>query len=196
MKEIAMRIGTLAKRSGFSIDTLRSIPTFDAHGLWFYGEIRFSKHGTLRATLVFLVRQAPEGYTHEELEALVGLRVHNTLRSLVEAQEIGRERVAAVFMYVDSDPSRAAAQLDRRRRRTAKVAPAPAQAETQHGLDLAQVVDVLLAVIRYPRRDEQGLATYLGTNGIQVSAKQVEEILTRYAVKKKTARSRSLHSQR
>ena len=64
--------------------TLKSIPAFDEHGLWFYGEVRFSARGTLRATLGFLIREAPGGHTHEEVAALVGLRVHNTLTRLVE----------------------------------------------------------------------------------------------------------------
>jgi hypothetical protein len=34
--------------------TLRAIPEFDAHGLWVHGEVRFSKHGTLRVAAVYV----------------------------------------------------------------------------------------------------------------------------------------------
>ena len=94
--------------------TLRSIPTFDARGLWFHGEISFSAHGTLRATVVVLVNQASAGHTHDELEVIVALRVHDTLRSLVEAGQIGRERVDAVYVYVDAESKHAQAQIDRK----------------------------------------------------------------------------------
>ena len=103
--------------------TLRAIPSFDERGLWFYHRVRFSSHGTLRATVVFLVEQAAAGYTHEELEVLLGLRVQDTLRSLVRASEIGRESVDAVYVYVHRDQERAASQL--RRRRAAVTEPPP-----------------------------------------------------------------------
>src|SRR3972149_5372047 len=84
--------------------TLGRIPKFDAHGLWAVGGIRFSRHGTLRATIVVLVCAASAGCTHEELTKLLGLRVHDTLRSRVETHSLGREQVQAG--YVSLDPGR------------------------------------------------------------------------------------------
>ena len=39
--------------------TLPDLPQFDAHGLWFYRDIGFSRQGHLPQTLVALVRQSP-----------------------------------------------------------------------------------------------------------------------------------------
>ena len=177
--------------------TLRQIPTFDAHGLWFHGEVRFSRHGTLRATVVVLVGEAPAGHTHEELEAILGLRVHDTLRSLVAARALGRERVAAVYVYVHPDADRAAAQLERRRR-MAQVppAPAPVQEEPPAALDLPRVVEVLVAVIRVPTADAATIATRLRAGGVAVTDEQVEAVFAQYTLQKKTARSRSPRSRR
>src|SRR3990172_4690151 len=72
--------------------TLRRIPKFDRLGLWSWRGIGFSSHGTLRATSVFLIEQAEAGQTHEELQRQLGLRVHDTLRSLVQERIITRER--------------------------------------------------------------------------------------------------------
>ena len=96
--------------------TLHSLPTFDANGLWFCHDVRFSVHGTLRATIVILVCRAPAGRTHQELGAILGLRVHDTLLSLVEAALISREPSESLYVYLDADPGRAAAQLQERRR--------------------------------------------------------------------------------
>jgi len=96
--------------------TLAHIPRFDARGLWSHGEVRFSKHGTLRATVIVLVRLAPDGRTHEELQGFLGVRVHDTLRSLVNGGLLGRERVETVYVYTDAAPERSAAQLEERRR--------------------------------------------------------------------------------
>jgi len=176
--------------------TLGDIPTFAAHGLWFYGEARFSKHGTLRATVVVLVREAPAGHTHEELQGIVGLRIHDTLRSLVADRVLGRERVEAVYLYVDADLKRAAAQLEQRRRMRAAPPIAPGVDKRSPPLDLARVVDILLAVIHGPKEDAAAIAARLRQGGLAVSDEQVEAVFTQYGLEKKTALSRSRRSRR
>lgn len=175
--------------------TLRTAPRFDGRGLWFCGEVRFSAHGTLRATIVVLVKEAPAGRTHEDLEVILGLRVHDTLRSLVEAKEVGRERIEAVYVYVDSDPGRAAAQLERRRR-PARSEPVGVGPLPPPPLDLARVVDVLLAVIHAPKDDARTIAARLRASGLAVEDEQVEAVFSQYDLGKKTARSRSRRSPR
>jgi hypothetical protein len=180
--------------------TLRTVPRFDDRGLWFHGEARFSAHGTLRATIVVLIKRAPAGHTHEELEVILGLRVHDTLRSLVEAKEVGRERIDGVYVYVDPDPGKAAAQLERRRGPVravpAGVAPPPPSPLPPPSLDLARVVDVLLAVIHAPKDDARMIAARLRAAGLAVEDAQVASVFSQHDLGKKTARSRSRRSPR
>lgn len=175
--------------------TLRHIPTFDVHGLWFLGDVRFSKHGTLRATVVVLVCEAPAGRTHEELAVILGLRVHDTLRSLVEAHALGREPVQSVYVYLDPDPERAAAQLEARRRTRPGPTPEPTQSAWP-ALEAPRVIEVLVAVIHAPKEDARAIAARLRAGGVQVSAEQVDAVFAHYALEKKTARSRSPRSRR
>jgi len=170
--------------------TLQRIPSFDPHGLWFYGEARFSTHGTLRATIVILVKQSAAGYTHQELQQVVGLRVHDTLRSLVEDAQIGREQVQAVFVYVDIEPERAAAQLAQRRK--AQQASAPVSA-TELARDPSQVIDILVAIIHHPKYALSRIVAELQSRGKEITEAQVEQVLLTYGVKK-TAHSRSRRS--
>ena len=174
--------------------TLSDLPTFDAAGLWFHGEIRFSRHHTLRATVVVLVKEAPTGHTHEELEAIVRLRVHDTLRSLVADKEVGRERVAGVYVYLHPDHKVASVQLARRRERVGPFAvPPPSPAAS---LDPAHVIEVLVAVIRAPKDDARVIAARLRARGLTLSSEQVEGVFTAYGLEKKTERSRSRRSRR
>jgi hypothetical protein len=170
--------------------TLKHIPQFDARGLWFFRDVRFSAHRTLRATVEFMVKQAPAGLTHEELQAILGLRVHDPLRSLVTRRRLARERVDTLFVYLDLVPEAAAAQLARRRA-GASAAETPAKTP----LDLPRVVDVLLAVIRDPRASASQVAAHCRTRGLSVTDAQVEELFSRYDLEKKTAHSRSRHSE-
>lgn len=171
--------------------TLERVPKFNARGLWFHREVGFSSHGTLRATVVVLVDRSDAGCTHEELQAELKLRLHDTLRSLVEDRYIGRERVEDVYLYVSARPKVARAQVERRRRAVAKaLAVVPA-------LDPARAIDVLVAVIHHPSDDPKAIVARLATEGRLVGLAQVEQLFRRYDLPgKKTAHSRSRRSRR
>ena len=171
--------------------TLRRIPTFDAHGLWFHGETRFSVQGTLRATVVVLIKQAPAGRTHEELQALVGLRLHDTLRSLVESKALGREPVAGTYIYLHPSAPVAATQLARRGHGAQLAAPP----RLEGPLDFARVVDILVAVIHAPKADARAIAAQLRSRGLDLTEEQVAGVFARYGLKK-TPPSRSRPSRR
>jgi len=167
--------------------TLRRIPKFDRWGLWAWQGIRFSSRGTLRATVVFLVEQSPAGQTHEELQPRLGLRVYDTVRSLVADGAISRERFEDVYLYLSADPKRAALQMAARRERQAAIA-----ARTP---DPLLVIDVLVRVLHHPREDAATISARLRAAGRAVTPDQVEEVLHAYGVKKTAGRSRSPRSQ-
>jgi hypothetical protein len=170
--------------------TLGRIPKFDGCGLWSWRGIGFSSRGTLRATLVFLIAESPAGQTHEELRQPLGLRVHDTLRSLVLSGAIGREPCEDAHLYLNPDPKKAAAQLAARRQ-LQPPAPAPGSGAW---LDPALVIDVLAEVIHHAKEDAAAIAVRLLAAGRPVTAGQAEEVFRRHDVKK-TARSRSRASQ-
>lgn len=166
--------------------TLRRIPRFDPQGLWWHHDIGFSTHGTLRRTLGHLVEIAPAGHTHDELRDLVHLRVHNTLRRLVQAHALVRKPWQDGSVYLSASPEVAEAQWQRRH---AIGEPVPLV------LTSAQVVDVLVEVIRHPQADAAAVARRLRAAGQAVPIEQVEAVFTHYDLKK-TARARSRRSPR
>jgi len=159
--------------------TLREVPQFDANGLWAHGEVLFSEHHTLRATVVHFVDAAPAGQTHPELQAKVHLRVHDTLRDLVAVSQIGRTEIERLYLYHSADAVRARAQVTQRRRLIETVSPqAPLPAPLV-------VVDVLVGLIHHPRDDAAALASRLRHSGKTVSVDQVEAVLRHYELGKK-----------
>jgi len=172
--------------------TLKDNPSFDEQGLWACGEALFSKYGTLRATIVGFVQEAPAGQTHAELHQRLRLRVHDTLRELTKARQIGRGQLERLFVYVSVEQAVARAQMAERRRRLECEPPPPA-------LPAATVViEVLLDVLHRAqvRADPAAIAARLDARGVGVTVEQVEEIFRCYGVKKKTAGSRSRRSRR
>ncbi len=146
----------------------------------------------MRATVEALVQQSASGYTHEELSRLLRIRVHDPLRTLVQAKCLGRECVEALYVYVSASARTARAQLKQRRgSQTTAAAPPPSPP-----LDTARVIDVLLAVIHAPDACAGDVGTELRRQGRAVSDAQVEELFSRYHLGKKTAHSRSRRSPR
>jgi hypothetical protein len=84
--------------------TLKDIPKFDKDGLWHYGEIGFSKYGTLKETIVHLVNTSENGKTSSELEKQQRIYVQNALLSLVKGENLTRKEVNGLYVYVSSDP--------------------------------------------------------------------------------------------
>ena len=172
--------------------TLADIPQFDEHGLWFHQGIGFSRAGTLKKTLVERVAVAEAGCTHRELEALLHIRVHNTLLGLVHDQLITRERIEKLYLYVSAEAKRAAAQVATRRERM--------DAATEEvALPDDTVIDVLLEVIHAGKVvvAPAVVAERLRARGVPVTAAQVELVYAHYDFTvKKTARSRSKLSRR
>lgn len=172
--------------------TLSTVPSFDANGLWFHLDIGFSKHGTLRATIVVMVKESAAGRTHGELQAILQLKVHNTLHDLVEDGLIGREEIDAAYVYVAADPKVATAQVSKRR----AMMVAPVAPVTDRVLDMASVVEILLVVIRRQKASAPQIRAILGTKGILVTEREVAEVLDRYGLKKKSKGSPSRRSKR
>jgi len=169
--------------------TLNTIPSFDPHGLWFHRDVGFSRHGTLRATIIVMVMGAPAGRTHDELQALLQLKVHNTLHDLVRDGLIGREQIDTVYVYVALDAKAAKAQVERRRAK----AVSPVAGRT---LDLASVVEILLVVIHKQKVSIPQIRGIVGTKGIVVTDDEVASVLERYDIKKKSKSSPSRRSKR
>ncbi len=168
--------------------TLADIPQFDERGLWFYKSIGFSRAGTLKNTLAKLIEAAEAGYTHRELNALLHIRVHNTLLSLVHAERINREYIEKLYVYVCIKTKRAAEQVTRRREwldADAAVAPVPK-------VPITTVIEVLLELIRGGKVliAPAVVVKRLRVRGVPVTMGEVKQLFAHYGLDalKKTPR--------
>ncbi len=91
--------------------TLRDSASFDGVGIWVHGEIRFSVHGTLRATVESLTEEAPRGWYASELDELVGVRSAGVLRDLVRTGRLSCVDVDGRSLYCAVDPDRQQRQV-------------------------------------------------------------------------------------
>lgn len=158
--------------------TLPAVANFDTQGLWFYEEIGFSRFGNLKATMLQLIEQSIAGKTHEELERLLHIRVHNPLLDLVRSGKITRDRFEGVFLYLSVHDKQRQKQLAHRH-----------EGQGDDAKDLlpdGTIIEVLVEIIRcnQVQIDQHAILSRLATRGVQITASQLKQLCTRLDLKK------------
>jgi hypothetical protein len=92
--------------------TLRGSPDFDREGFWHHKGIGFSKHGSLTATIDYLVGRSPAGLSASELTQKLQHPCHAVLTQLHKAGRLDRLQLAGQFRYLASDPQLNGRQRD------------------------------------------------------------------------------------
>jgi hypothetical protein len=159
--------------------TIPEVAHFDSHGLWTCKAARFSKHGTLKDTLAYLVQSSPQGMTHEELASLLAVRVHNPLLQLTREGTLRRERIGPTFVYLHCKRTR---RSEQQRQRRAAMPPGPAVRPTH-----AQTIATLLELIQDPKATRKQIVRRCRRGGASISPPVVDAIFERYELDKKRA---------
>ena len=95
--------------------TLKRVPHYDQQGLWFFEAARFSRHGTLLATVEVFVQQADAGYFADELEAILAVGVKEALLKLTRQERIVRTKLGTRYLYCSTNARMKKRQISARR---------------------------------------------------------------------------------
>lgn len=171
--------------------TLKQIPDFDSDGLWSYGQIRFSRFGTLKETILSLIEDSPEGLTILELKKRLGTNVHNQLSTLCKENRLGHFYAGRNVVYVSSEPIRQANQIELRRLTRGKPSAAVKakrgySKDLPEGLDVLTIIKVLVQMIQTPDKNIESLAQRLQSQGAPIKAGEIKAIMNFYSLEKKT----------
>ena len=96
--------------------TLRDTPQFNREGIWHRKQIGFSRHGSLIATIGYLVARSPSGLSAKELGQKLQHPCHAVLTNLHKNQVLDRVKVQGEFRYLATEES-----MNRRQRAQAAV---------------------------------------------------------------------------
>ncbi len=149
---------------------------YDRFGLWSVGDIYFSVEGNLRNTVRRVVSGAEAGATHQELQARLLVRVHNTLLDLLRKREVTRERLHQVYVYFDVDARVRAAQRVRRQELLSRAQSAAIESQVTD----QSIIDVLLILLRYPGADSAAVVRHLRGRSPAISIEHVGVVFERY----------------
>lgn len=143
--------------------TLPELPQFDGHGLWFYRDIGFSRHGHLPQTIVALVGQSPGGLSAAQLGQHLRLDPRSFLWQFHQHPSLQREKCQGHYVYFASDPAVAARQ---KAVRSAALAPVPLPSAQE-------TIAVLVQAMQHPERNPQELAAHLQAAYPHLSAQAI-----------------------
>ena len=163
--------------------TLPEIADFDAHGLWRYKGVFFSKHGNLKQTVVHLITDSEHGLSGSELGALLGLQARSFLAHFRTHQALSREYQTGRWIWFAADPD------VRKRQRKARKSRVVVDLSTLPS-DMEAVM-ILVDLIHHPNSRLEGIAYRLKQSGLVVDVETIRRLLVHHDVLKKTVASRS-----
>jgi hypothetical protein len=159
------KLAQLGARASYShrgrFHTLDRLADYDKNGLWSFGGVRFSRHGTLEKTIAYLVEHSRQGYFASELEPLVHVRVHNTLARLHATQRLDREQLGDQYLYLS--PTLGKEQLERRYESIRQAHERGTAGRPEVPPELRQSIDFLLSVLNEKQR-----RLYLGLESLRL----------------------------
>jgi len=133
--------------------TLHSAPVFNKEGIWRYGDIGFSKKGTLTRTIIYLVNRSPAGLPARELADILHHPCHAVLTNMYKAKQINRVKFTHEYVYLTMDETINRLQYNRLKSRVVE--------QTARPLSTQAAVSVLVEFIKHPQLSFEQMAEYL-----------------------------------
>jgi len=159
--------------------TLPTVPKFNKYGLWFYGEIGFSKYGNLYQTLTTIIDNSATGLSGKELTVILKIKVLDALRILNERNIIKREKVGAENIFFSAKAS-IWKQQNQGRTKEIKI--------TDGSLRIPKykvVIEILVVIILNNTVEIETLKKELLSKKIKVSEAEIGSVIKHYQLKKK-----------
>ncbi|MFH1468279.1 MAG: hypothetical protein ABIO70_28080 [Pseudomonadota bacterium] len=152
---------------------------YDRWGLCSVGDVHFSVDGTLKATVVRLVRESEAGCTQKELQDLVRIRVQLFLLAAVREGSIDRERLERFYLYLHTDPEVRQEQVRRRQVQIEAAADADAIITDE------VVIRVLLVLIHHPGSQPADVVRHLRGRSPPITRTEVDAVFASYGLGEK-----------
>lgn len=159
--------------------TLPNIPHFDKNGLWRVGEIRFSKHGNLKKTVIRLVNGSRCGLSGQQLGDLLGLSPGSFLHHFRDTAGIRREKQGGVYVYFSADEP---TYKNQRHRRVSSLETAV--------LTEADAIAILVALIKTHGITAEQIMALPQVKARRLSSATIENFLQHHGLLKKTLTTR------
>ena len=157
--------------------TLDTIPSFDKNGIWFHGEIGFSKHGNLKQNIIYFVNRSRQGLTANQVADILSIPCHAVLTHMYKSKTIDRFKGRGTYVYISSIPKRRMQQL--RHLQTC-----PSIAGQVQKLSAHSAVYVLIEYIKRPEATFEELSKAVAKNQIMATPEMIACFFKEHDLKK------------
>ncbi len=161
--------------------TLPGIPEFDAHGLWSYRQVRFSRYGNATQTMIHAVTQSSCGLDAAECMDLLGISVRTLLTSLRHHPEMTREKIQGRFVYFSAIPIHYTSQ------KVARIGmPRHRQLPTER-----EAITILVETIKHPHLSVEDLSRVISVSHAVIPPQRIHALFTYHGLTRKKTLTRS-----
>jgi hypothetical protein len=159
--------------------TLRAMALFNEHGLWSYRKVRFSIYGSLPITVKMLITKSSSGLTMADLRDLLQVNVTPTLIRLHLSQDVSREKVGPVYLYLSNDVSERQSQLRTYHHERQKILDRQTLPASE------RIIAVLVELVKEVTLDQEQVFRRLRSKGISITKDEIQLIWSHYDLAKK-----------
>lgn len=160
--------------------TLPDVPAFDANGLWQRRGVCFSRYGTLKRTVVELVRCSQTGLDAGNIRSLLGSDPRSFLSAFAKHPELRREKVHGRFVYFSSEETVYKKQREQRCLLSEK-----ARLPTDF-----EAIAILVEKIKHPALSNEELSRRLAKQRLSIAPEGIGTFFAKHGLTvKKTPRS-------
>ena len=152
--------------------TFPGIPNFDVHGLWSYNQVRFSRYGNLKQTIIHVIQQSQCGLDAAELADMLGMPVRSVLTSLQKHSDLKREKIQGRFVYFSAIEKDYTNQKDNRSAMTRSI---------QLPSDI-EAIAILLETIKKPQLSVEELSLALRDKNYRISPQSIQNLFSYHAL--------------
>jgi len=85
--------------------SLKRIARYNKYGIWSHEGASFSRSGTLKKTIEFLMKDLTKGYSVLELRSYLKVKVEDILLELVKDKTVARKKMSGIFIYFSTSPN-------------------------------------------------------------------------------------------
>ena len=156
--------------------TLASIPEFNKKGLWKHKGVFFSKHGTLKNTVIHLVQISSRGLSNQELQSILGTNTTSYLAQRKHLKGVKAEKHNRQVVYFSSE------EEEYRRQKQNRFPPEPTVLKLPPD---AITIIVIVELVKHPSSTPEQLSEMLRREGYKVDANMIDNLLEHHGLKKK-----------
>ena len=156
--------------------TLPLIPEFNKQGLWRHEGVFFSKHGTLKNTVIHLVQISKKGLSNSELEEILGINPNSYLPQCKHLTGVRREKHKRQVVYFSANKELYQQQKQHR------FPPEPTALKLPP--DVIAII-ILVEFIKHPDSTPVQLSKMLRRESYEIGIEMIDNLFEYHGLKKK-----------